>query len=214
MQRFHDHEADVLLGTQMVAKGLDFEKVELVGVVLADVGLTLPDFRSEERVFQLMTQVSGRAGRRKNQGRIVIQTYRPKEPLFQYLRKNDTAGFISDQMCRRKETGMSPFGVTSKITFSDIAKEKAHHIAHGFFKSMKSKIAELEKSVDKKVDQASEASEMYEVHFAPAFFPRTHGKFHFHVFLRATHQKQLYDLLQKVEVPEGARIDMSPVTLL
>ncbi len=80
--QFKDHKADILLGTQMVAKGLDFEKVQTVGVILADVGLNLPDYNTEERVFNLLEQVSGRAGRRHTQGKIIIQTYQDENPLL------------------------------------------------------------------------------------------------------------------------------------
>ena len=86
MTEFSKHKADILLGTQMIAKGLDFENVELVGVILADVGLNLPDFRAEERVFQLLTQVSGRAGRRKIQGKIIIQTFNKEEQIFKFVK--------------------------------------------------------------------------------------------------------------------------------
>src|SRR5690606_15445131 len=93
LKRFASQEADVLVGTQMIAKGLDLPLVTLVGVISADVGLYLPDFRSGERTFQLLTQVSGRAGRSSRGGRVVIQTYTPEHYAIQAAARHDYAGF-------------------------------------------------------------------------------------------------------------------------
>ncbi len=140
MNRFHNFEADILLGTQMVAKGLDFERVSLVGIILADIGLSLPDFRSEERVFDLLMQVSGRAGRRGTQGKIILQTFHPEEQIFQFLQKNDVEGFIADQIDARKKTNMPPFGSIAKILFSDLNKGKAFRETKEFYEMLKKQI--------------------------------------------------------------------------
>ena len=198
INKFHDYEADVLLGTQMVAKGLDFDRVELVGVILADVGLTLPDFRSEERVFQLLTQVLGRAGRRADQGRIVIQSFRPEDEVFSFLKEHDTEGFIREQLKNREESGMPPFGEVLKLTFSGVKKEVAFGEAKSFFGMLREKLD----------------SENFTIHFAPAFFPRTHGKYHFHVFVRGKSKKVLMGICSDVEIPFGVRVDLGPSSLL
>jgi len=210
MDRFHRGEADVLLGTQMIAKGLDFDNVELVGVILADVGLTLPDFRSEERVFQLLTQVSGRAGRRKKRGRIVIQTFRPEEKIFQFVKKHDSEGFLDWQSELRKKSNMPPFSAMAKISFSNEKKEIAFTEAKKFFNTLRchpeldSGSLDSERSEDRRND----------VYSAPAFFPRTHNKYHFHVFIREENKQKLIKFLKEIEIPEGAKVDINPGSLL
>ncbi len=195
MDRFHRGEADVLLGTQMIAKGLDFDNVELVGVILADVGLTLPDFRSEERVFQLLTQVSGRAGRRKKRGKIVIQSFRPEEKIFQFVRHHDSEGFLQWQSELRKKANMPPFSAMAKISFSDEKKEVAFAEAKKFFNEIKVHLKD-------------------KCYSAPAFFPRTHNKYHFHVFIREKDKTELIKFLKRIEIPEKAKVDINPSSLL
>ncbi len=106
---FRNGEIDILLGTQMVAKGLNFPLVELVGIVLADSGLNIPDFRAQERTFSLLVQVSGRAGRYNDQGRVIIQTYHPENPAIQYALNADVEGFYEQELEIRKQTGFPPF---------------------------------------------------------------------------------------------------------
>lgn len=102
------HEIDLLVGTQMIAKGLDFPRLNLVGLVLADVGFHWPDFRASERSFQLLTQVSGRAGR-QSAGRVVIQTYNPEHPSIQFTVKADFKGFSEYELQERGELHYPPF---------------------------------------------------------------------------------------------------------
>ena len=118
LKRFKDGKADILLGTQMIAKGLDFENVSLVGVISADIGLTLPDFRSAERIFQLLTQVAGRAGRKRKQGEVVIQTSMENHYAIQFARKHDFKGFYAQESVYRKESGYPPFTRLIKIGIS------------------------------------------------------------------------------------------------
>ncbi len=195
MLDFHNQKADILLGTQMIAKGLDFENVELCGVILADVGLSLPDPRAEERVFQLLTQVAGRAGRRKKQGEILIQSFRPDDKIFEYLKKHDLEGFLAEQRVAREKAQMPPFHALAKVTFSDVSKDVAFARAKKFYKFLK-------------VEFSGVCS------FAPAFFPRTHGRYHFHVFLRHVERGVLVSFLEGVEFGRGVVIDMGPSSLL
>jgi primosomal protein N' (replication factor Y) len=117
LQQFRDQKADCLLGTQMIAKGLDFEKVTLVGVIAADSLLHLPDFRSSEKTFQLLTQVSGRAGRHELPGEVVVQTYTPEHYSIQSASEHDYLGFYQQEMRHRHNRGYPPYYFISLITF-------------------------------------------------------------------------------------------------
>ena len=108
LQRFAAADRAVLLGTQMVAKGHHFEGVSLAAVVDADLGLSLPDFRAEERTFQLLTQLAGRSGR-DAPGRVIVQTFQPDERAVAYAARHDVAGFLAGELERRRELGYPPF---------------------------------------------------------------------------------------------------------
>jgi primosomal protein N' (replication factor Y) len=110
LDRFGRGEADVLLGTQMVAKGLDFPRVTLVGVVDADTGMLLPDFRAAERTFQLLAQVAGRAGRHELEGEVLIQTRNPEHPAIQFALRHDFHGFALGELGERLALGYPPYG--------------------------------------------------------------------------------------------------------
>ena len=110
VERFRRREADVLLGTQMVAKGLDFPEVTLVGVISADTGFHLPDFRAAERSFQLLTQVAGRSGRGSSRGEVVIQTRLPEDPVLLAASRQDFDAFAEAELVERRATGFPPFG--------------------------------------------------------------------------------------------------------
>tara|TARA_Y100000588_G_C14266670_1_gene930247 strand:- start:2951 stop:3607 length:657 start_codon:yes stop_codon:yes gene_type:complete len=127
LDAFGAGEADILLGTQMVAKGLDFAGVTLVGVISADTGLSLPDFRAGERTFQLLTQVAGRAGRGHTPGEVIIQTYRPEEQPLLCARTHDYATYVSGELQTREALGYPPFGRMTLFLFRgpqerDVAK--------------------------------------------------------------------------------------------
>jgi len=118
LNRFFRQEADVLLGTQMIAKGLDFPKVTLVGVVLADTLLYLPDFRASERTFQLLTQVSGRAGRHERPGEVVIQSFNPEHEIVQAAASQDYARFFAREMIHRRRGGYPPYCRLAQLLFA------------------------------------------------------------------------------------------------
>ncbi|MCY7855287.1 primosomal protein N' [Bacillus sonorensis] len=121
---FGKGEADILLGTQMIAKGLDFENVTLVGVLSADTMLHIPDFRAAEKTFQLMTQVSGRAGRHEKPGRVIIQTYTPSHYSIQLTKTHDYEAFFQQEMLHRREQAYPPYYYLALITVSheEVAK--------------------------------------------------------------------------------------------
>lgn len=129
MQEFIDmvesERAQILIGTQMIAKGLDFPKLSFVGILLADVGLNIPDFRSNERVFQLIAQVSGRAGRRKDlKGEVLIQTYNPEHPVFKHALAHDYNSFADEELEERKAFGYPPFARLASLRVQ--SPDKSH----------------------------------------------------------------------------------------
>jgi primosomal protein N' (replication factor Y) (superfamily II helicase) len=126
LSKFGRGEIQVMLGTQMIAKGLDYPNVTLVGVISGDTALALPDFRAAERTFQLITQVSGRAGRGEKPGRVILQTFLPDDPTIQAALRQDFLGFAKTELGHRKETGLPPFGRMVRIVMRDQDLDKLH----------------------------------------------------------------------------------------
>ena len=134
---FSKGEIDILVGTQMVSKGLDFPRVTLVGVVSAENTLWLPDFRADERTFQLLTQVSGRAGRSKVEGEVIIQTKNDRHFVIQKVLLNDYDGFYKREILDREKHGYPPFTRLALIETKDKSDQKAKGAAIDFRKSLK-----------------------------------------------------------------------------
>ena len=109
LKEFSAHKADILVGTQMIAKGHDFPSVTLVGILDADMSLYFSDYRSRERTFQLLTQVAGRSGRAEKKGKVILQTFNPDNPVLQYAMRYDYEGFITAEEKLRKATGFPPY---------------------------------------------------------------------------------------------------------
>lgn len=109
IERFANHETDILVGTQMVTKGLDFERVNTVGVINADTLLNFPDFRSNERAFNMLEQVAGRAGRRKDKGNVIIQTTKPDDKVLDHIKKHDYRGYYENEIKERRQYAYPPF---------------------------------------------------------------------------------------------------------
>jgi len=137
LDKFAKKKADILLGTQMIAKGLDFENVTLVGIINADSGLFFPDFRAGERVFQLIYQVAGRAGRRSKPGLAIIQTYNPDDIYIQTASILDTHKFYNIELAQRKELNYPPFSRLCRILFSGKNKQTVENIAERTGKKLK-----------------------------------------------------------------------------
>ena len=119
LSKFGKGEIDVLLGTQMIAKGLDFPNVSLVGILNADTALTVPDYRSSERTYQLISQVAGRCGRADNSGRVILQTFMPDEPAIAYAARHDFNGFAKLEKQNRHMLDMPPYSRMARIIMSD-----------------------------------------------------------------------------------------------
>ena len=134
LKKFAEGEADILLGTQMVAKGLDFPRVTLVGVISADTQMLLPDFRSSERTFQLMAQVAGRAGRSTLAGEVIVQTGQPDHPTLRHIIGHDYKGFYEEELEFRKELGYPPFSRLVLLEFRGKHEEDVVQHATAFAK--------------------------------------------------------------------------------
>ncbi|MEJ2196785.1 MAG: primosomal protein N' [Ignavibacteriaceae bacterium] len=134
---FSKGDIDILVGTQMVSKGLDFSRVTLVGVISAETTLWLPDFRADERTFQLLTQVSGRAGRSKQPGEVIIQTHNEKHFTLRMVLKNDYFGFYNKELADRKKLGYPPFTRIALIETKDQSEKKARGAIYDYHSQLK-----------------------------------------------------------------------------
>lgn len=137
IEDFEDGEIDILVGTQMITKGLDFNHVELVGILDIDRIIHFPDFRSHERAFQMMTQVSGRAGRRSSEGKVIVQTNNPDQPIFYLVKTNDYLRFYQAEILERESFHYPPFVRMVRILFRHEDKQIVFETANHYFKSIK-----------------------------------------------------------------------------
>ena len=198
LTRFRTGEAQVLVGTQMIAKGLHFPSVSLVGVVSADVGLSIPDYRAGERAFQLLLQVAGRAGRGSSEGKVIIQTFQPENYAVQAAATQDYQAFYLREMAYRRMQGNPPYGRLIRLVFShtNLARCEAEAI------KLASKLRQQQAEWD--ITDAEILGPM------PAFPTRLRGRFRWHIILRGTNPRSLLD---KVNVPKGWVVDVDPVAL-
>ena len=192
--RMQRREADVLVGTQMIAKGLDLPLVTLAGVVLADYGLRAGDFRARERTFQLLTQVAGRAGRAERHGRVVIQTLAPGDRAIEAVAAYDADGFFEDELGWRAEFGYPPFQRLARLVFAHRRREYAAEEAHRMR-------AEL-----RRVASALPNAEVLGP--APPLVARRRGHYRWALLLRAPDPAEA---LREIEVPAGWTIDVDPL---
>lgn len=137
VRSFEEGAIDILTGTQMVTKGLDFDHVRLVGILSADQLLNFADFRAAERAFQMFTQVSGRAGRRNKRGLVMIQALRTDHPVLHYVVTNDFKGFFDNEIAERRQFGYPPFTRLIRLTFRHGQKETVHATADWFARGIK-----------------------------------------------------------------------------
>ena len=137
LERFRSGKARVLIGTQMIAKGLDFPRVTLVGIVAADLTLNLPDYRSRERTFQLLTQAAGRAGRGREPGRVIIQTYKPEDIVLTLAARQDYRAFFEEEFRRRRQALYPPFTVMMRLLVESTAAASAERAAAGLEKQVR-----------------------------------------------------------------------------
>jgi len=199
LETFASHQADVLIGTQMVAKGLDLPLVTLVGVISADTALHLPDLRAGERTFQLLTQVAGRAGRSERGGRAIIQTYSPEHYAIQSAATHDYHGFYAQEIAFRQSLGYPPFRQLARLVYTHSSADKAEAEA-----------ARLTAQLQQAATQAGLA-ETEVIGPAPAFLPRLQGVYRWQITILAP---DVHPLLAPLSLPAGWSLDIDPVTLL
>ncbi|MBM4459751.1 MAG: primosomal protein N' [Chloroflexi bacterium] len=197
--RFIAHDADVLIGTQMIAKGLDLPLVTLVGVIAADVGLFLPDFRAGERTFQLLTQVAGRAGRTALGGQVIVQTYHPDHPAIVAASRHDYEAFYRQEMGFRREQNYPPLRRLARLVYHHSQRAKAQAEATRLAKQLRGEIGRLELADTDLIGPA------------PCFFAMQRGEHRWHVVVRSPDPATL---LRRVPLPLGWRLDIDPVDLL
>ena len=199
LNTFGRGKADILVGTQMVAKGLDFERVTLVGVINSDLGLQLPDFRSEERTFQLLMQVAGRAGRAALRGEVLLQTRQPLHAVYQHLVRHDFEGFAAQMMQQRAALMYPPFGRVVSIEFKGREREKTATLARKWR-------GHLSERLPKEVAVLGPES---------ALVARVKGQFRYHIMIKApkryrTLQKDLRAVARSAGKPTaGYRVGIS-----
>jgi primosomal protein N' (replication factor Y) len=198
LERFASREADILIGTQMIAKGLDLPGVTLVGVVSADIALSLPDYSASERTFTLLTQVAGRAGRGAEPGHVIVQTFNPQHFCIETASHHDFHGFYATEIETRQRYGYPPFRRFVKFTYSHENRHRCQNEALLLYDQLTDWIERLG------------LAETDIVGPAPALMERLRGKYHWQMILRGP---DLHQLLRVIEAP-GWDIDIDPVSTL
>jgi primosomal protein N' (replication factor Y) len=199
LRTFTNHEADILVGTQMIAKGLDLPCVTFVGVVSADMSLHLPDFRATERTFQLLTQVAGRAGRGPMGGRVILQTYTPEHFCIRAAQRHDYAAFYEEEIRFRREHGYPPFGDLARLLVVGSGEARIRREAERVAAQIRSL---LRRDGIDGIDVIGPA---------PAFHHKLRGRYRWQVILRG---HGLSEFLATVELPPGWALDVDPVSTL
>ncbi len=202
---FRTGKIDILVGTQMIAKGLHFPNVTLVGIIHADLALHLPDFRASERTFQLLTQVAGRAGRGDIEGEVFVQSFTPFHPAIQFARRHDFAGFYEQEIEFREQLKYPPVSRVALLTLKgrneDKVKLSADHLRR-----------ELEKAL-------AEIKGLVIAGPAPAPLARAESNYRYQIMLRARQMtavsRRLAVLTESLSLPEDVSLsmDIDPVDL-
>ncbi len=199
MQRLASGETQVLVGTQVVAKGLDVPNVTLVGVVLADIGLFLPDFRAGERIFGLLCQVAGRAGRGAAPGQVYIQTYNPDHYAVQAAAAQDYAAMYDMEIESRREMGNPPFNQMVHLVYQDADSRSGQRQANAAGRELTRRA------------NARGLTDVEVVGPAPGMPERLRGRYRWHLLLRGL---GLNEILEGMDFPPGCTVDVDPVHVL
>ena len=194
LRKFKSQKIDVLIGTQMIAKGLHFPNVTLVGILNADLGLHVPDFRAGERTFQLITQVAGRAGRGELEGEVIVQTFTPHSPSIQFARKHDFEGYAEQEMEMRRQFRFPPFAHCGVLTARSTHERRAEFTLQTLHLRLK--------------EALPEGITLGEV--LPSPLIRSHDQFRFQITLRSHKARPLTNhiqaILRKTTLPEDVTV--------
>jgi len=199
LRQFSERQADILIGTQMIAKGLDLPLVTLVGALSADIGLALPDYRAGERVFQLLTQVAGRAGRGLLGGHVILQSYQPEHPALQMAAQHDVAGFIEQELAARRELGYPPFRRLARIVFQHTDAQRVCQQAQLAAERLQTILQQRNLSASQLIGPA------------PCYFQRIDRQYRWHLLLRSPDPALA---LGELRLEPGWQLDIDPVDLL
>ena len=209
LERFRSGETQVLVGTQMIAKGLDFPNVTLVGVVAADMSLNLPDYRSVERTFQLLTQVAGRAGRAELPGRVVVQTYDPEHYAIRLAAAQDYRAFYNRESAGRRASLYPPFTVIARIVFSAKTPEAARAAAEDAAEKMNAFI-----------DETGARADVVQLRAVEAPIGQLRGAFRWQLFLKMYFKGDVNAAAERMQAiadaaPPGVRgeLEVNPANL-
>lgn len=182
LKAFEEQEADILLGTQMIAKGLDYPNITLVGVLNADTALNLPDFRSSERTFQLLTQVSGRAGRGAKPGEVIVQTFNPEHHSIVLAQAQDYEAFYQQEMILRHQSGYPPFYFTVKITVSHPAEQVVAKKSYQIAEQLKNGLSPESRILGP----------------TPSGIARIKNRYYYQIILKYKHEVHLHRMLREI----------------
>lgn len=194
LNAFKSHKTDIIIGTQMIAKGLHFPNVTLVGILNADLGLHVPDFRAGERTFQLLTQVAGRAGRSELEGEVIVQTFTPHSPSIQFARHHDFDGFAAQELEFRREFGFPPYSHCAVLTARSTHERRAEFT-----------LQTLHKRLSEDLPPQIILGEPL-----PSPLVKSHGQFRFQTTLRGPQARPLtrhvQQVLRKTTLPEDVTV--------
>lgn len=199
LNRFRSGQADILIGTQMVAKGHDIPSVTLVGIVSADTALNFPDFRAGERTFQLLSQVAGRAGRGTLGGRVIIQTYAPEHYAIRAAARHDYVAFYEKEIAYRRQLRNPPFSRLARLVFTHTNDAVCQ------------RQAEKMRDVLIAAKDARGIADISIIGPAPAYLHRLRGRYRWHLILRGW---DLAGFLGEVSLPQVCTVDIDPVGLV
>jgi primosomal protein N' (replication factor Y) (superfamily II helicase) len=207
LTEFREGKVHILLGTQMIAKGLDFPNVLLVGVINADTALHFPDFRAAERTFQLVTQVAGRTGRGERAGHVLVQTFSPDHPSIIAASKHDFVGFANDELTKREQFGYPPFGCLARVIMRGPDQKETEGFAESFVGKLQAN-RQLQ-GIDCRI-----------LGPAPPPLSKLRGKYRFHAMLMTSEPAPLNHLLVRtvadIKPPKDVQyvIDIDPMDTL
>ncbi len=193
---FSSGRADILIGTQLVAKGLDLPNVTVVGVILADTMLNFPDYISYEKAFQLLTQVTGRAGRGNKPGKVFIQTYQNENPIFEHIKCHDYYNFYKNELLQRKQFLYPPFTILSRIIFQSYDENDCINYAN-----------QTHEALSEIINKTSAAILLGP---APCFFTKLHNKYRYHILCKSKNEETKNQIFNKYfqTIAKSAKVEV------